>query len=1190
MADGPLASPDASSNNEEGAFEKLPLDGLPKLSGPSSNPTDDNPKTDDGPEPSTADAREPDDNDGEETWEARRRETPLDVTVTWHNFEHFKNRYSPTSGMAIIEVLRGHQHISQEVDREAFQRDRVRLKRGPGPTAPPVDVDDCWIQRIRIQSPQLICLLSRLTGHRDNWAIDRPRVFYQPFSMFYYYLPQMRKCLKILEDKWGSQQSLEATETAAEPGLRAESEVAETSKVNRKQRGISDAPDDSTGTDTTSSSSGNDSDDDLPDVTGPMEPEIAIAGYLVDSPVTLSHVRKYIEFVQEHIVPQWEHAAGTSKRKVRFNDLWMSFQPGELLYMPPATDSDENSGISKQHSSKKQMYQNAWRIFSIVLSPVRDGTPDDIDKVSKRCLDLHCYYLDYDGTSYVPVRHMFCIQDYEGERDITSFAVYPMRFVKDSKNILAQLASEGAWFRDAIQLRHLYYDGWTLPYGPTADNSKVSNKDEPSLPPAQIEHVDGDVIIDFVEGFKSEPSLGPGPSSWMQGLRDFNDSDWPSGDDDMPIKIWEMGANGLLRPVGEIQEKSQSGEWFCEKMRNDHLNSKPLLKAHEAGMIVTHVDDEDLVLLPRRVVAYTFRERKFVMLDIRCLKRLPTSQNAFKDLKIDEQHKRMVKSLVKSHLKKQAAQKLRPTVNLDQDLFRGKGSGLFILLHGVPGVGKTATAEAVAQASKKPLFSITCGDLGFSPKEVETALREIFRLAHHWDCVLLFDEADIFLSRRELGDLKRNALVSVFLRVLEYYSGILFLTTNRVGTLDEAFKSRIHVSLYYPPLSWDQTKAIFEVNIRKLKEIEEEHESVAADGESEGRARPRLYIDEGSILDYAAWHFDVHKKTPEQRWNGRQIRNAFQIAYSLAHFDMHKASLDEWDEDQNRDAQLQTSKAGGPGTSTRPTLDYRQFQMVADAIEKFEEYLYRATGSTDKDKAAAKHMRADDFDPYHWQRKHNYIEPSPPRAFHLPAYMPPERRTPQTRQRLEYQPRSRKGGGARDSQPVSRSAQQQQATPSQRRLLEVPSSNHATPARGGGGSSRTGSASSPRSKLGDKSATPSRRNDSGYSGWDASPRRSGGRPQDMLERRGRHDDDDDDDEYEEVEEDDGQALPLDEDAVDEEYGYEDEYEEGGRRYYRHRERGEMKGEGDEEEDEGEAEEERRYVDGRGGVRERRRYR
>jgi SpoVK/Ycf46/Vps4 family AAA+-type ATPase len=148
------------------------------------------------------------------------------------------------------------------------------------------------------------------------------------------------------------------------------------------------------------------------------------------------------------------------------------------------------------------------------------------------------------------------------------------------------------------------------------------------------------------------------------------------------------------------------------------------------------------------------------MLDIHSLKELETWGDVFRDLRINERHKSLVTSLVKSHLDKQAVQKLRPSASLNQDLIRGKGSGLVILLHGVPGVGKTATAEAVAQANRKPLFVITCGDLGFTPTQVEDSLKDIFRLAHLWDCVLLLDEADIFLSRRELGDLKRNALVS----------------------------------------------------------------------------------------------------------------------------------------------------------------------------------------------------------------------------------------------------------------------------------------------------------------------------------------------------------------------------------------------------------------------------------------------
>lgn len=136
------------------------------------------------------------------------------------------------------------------------------------------------------------------------------------------------------------------------------------------------------------------------------------------------------------------------------------------------------------------------------------------------------------------------------------------------------------------------------------------------------------------------------------------------------------------------------------------------------------------------------------------------------------------------------------------------GKGLIILLHGEPGVGKTSTAECIAEYTRRPLFAVTCGDIGQTPKEVEDSLENHFQLAHKWGCVLLLDEADVFLLKRSRGDLQRNAIVSVFLRVLEYYSGILFLTTNRIGTFDPAFRSRIHMSLFYPRLSIRTTEII----------------------------------------------------------------------------------------------------------------------------------------------------------------------------------------------------------------------------------------------------------------------------------------------------------------------------------------------------------------------------------------------
>lgn len=70
------------------------------------------------------------------------------------------------------------------------------------------------------------------------------------------------------------------------------------------------------------------------------------------------------------------------------------------------------------------------------------------------------------------------------------------------------------------------------------------------------------------------------------------------------------------------------------------------------------------------------------------------------------------------------------------------GKGVIILLHGEPGVGKTSTAECIADYTSRPLYPITCGDIGETADTVEENLEKTFQLAHKWGCVLLLDEAE----------------------------------------------------------------------------------------------------------------------------------------------------------------------------------------------------------------------------------------------------------------------------------------------------------------------------------------------------------------------------------------------------------------------------------------------------------------
>lgn len=131
-----------------------------------------------------------------------------------------------------------------------------------------------------------------------------------------------------------------------------------------------------------------------------------------------------------------------------------------------------------------------------------------------------------------------------------------------------------------------------------------------------------------------------------------------------------------------------------------------------------------------------------------------------------------------------------------RDIIIGKGGGAIILCAGPPGTGKTLTAEAYAEVTGRPLYTVQCSQLGTSPDDLESELLKTFARAERWNAILLLDEADVYVAERG-KDLTQNAIVGVFLRVLEYYKGVMFLTTNRADLVDDAVLSRCIARIEY---------------------------------------------------------------------------------------------------------------------------------------------------------------------------------------------------------------------------------------------------------------------------------------------------------------------------------------------------------------------------------------------------------
>lgn len=225
----------------------------------------------------------------------------------------------------------------------------------------------------------------------------------------------------------------------------------------------------------------------------------------------------------------------------------------------------------------------------------------------------------------------------------------------------------------------------------------------------------------------------------------------------------------------------------------------------DASMRPALTDDQKLVCSPL-VRGYALRQKIWLNLFVNAVQDIKFNDRAFDALSLPSNQKELILGLTSTK---------RCYRSQFDDVIEGKGRGIIILLSGPPGVGKTLTAESVSEQMKVPLYMMAAGDLGLDPRTVETKLQGVLDMCSRWGAILLLDEADVFLEQRSMHDLERNKLVSIFLRVLEYYEGIMFLTTNRVSTFDVAFQSRIHISLEYSELDKKSRKGIWETFLKQ---------------------------------------------------------------------------------------------------------------------------------------------------------------------------------------------------------------------------------------------------------------------------------------------------------------------------------------------------------------------------------------
>ena len=143
-----------------------------------------------------------------------------------------------------------------------------------------------------------------------------------------------------------------------------------------------------------------------------------------------------------------------------------------------------------------------------------------------------------------------------------------------------------------------------------------------------------------------------------------------------------------------------------------------------------------------------------------------------------------------------------------------QGRGLFALLTGAPGTGKTMAAQVLARELGLPLYRISLATV-VSKYVGETAknLQRILSRAEHLDAVLLFDEADALFGRRteikDAHDRYANTDTNHLLQAIEAYAGIAILASNKRGNIDPAFTRRLRYVLDFPRPDAAQRRALW---------------------------------------------------------------------------------------------------------------------------------------------------------------------------------------------------------------------------------------------------------------------------------------------------------------------------------------------------------------------------------------------
>ena len=391
------------------------------------------------------------------------------------------------------------------------------------------------------------------------------------------------------------------------------------------------------------------------------------------------HLRALLKFMKEDMKAVFErhHLLRSSENSeatlVGFRDLWHLFIAGDLV----VTDDPSPSRIYRVSILPAcDLFSSKRPVTEIRMQS--EGSHKQVESVYKQdsmsYLNVDVFYFDFDGRNFGPVEKRFRMVSFEGEKKITDLPLFPLRFRKDATKIQTQMLDRGSKFCDLCAVVHREYNGLSAvePKEQVRFLRPTQLRGNVELTPCMKMQIDSQVIIDSNLAYRKHPEKAPkfGLSSWME--------------DDNRIVKEACGIPGCTECFRD--------RYIYDDYRIDRQRAIEFIKANKGLLrLMKHsekLSDDFKLLLTNRVFGFVLRSRKWYFLDIDFIRPIQRHGEGFNALILPEGVPRLVEGLVQAHSphKKNAANDGSEQEVHQVDVVQGKGKGLVILLHGVPGV------------------------------------------------------------------------------------------------------------------------------------------------------------------------------------------------------------------------------------------------------------------------------------------------------------------------------------------------------------------------------------------------------------------------------------------------------------------------------------------------------------------------